>query len=190
MRLRSYFLAPYSTQQLKARWPLEAAAGFVVGRLTPHIYRDEAVCIYRRPLMLAPEPFITMCLLGLILYLSLIIPSSEVPGHNTASSTILGYHTALFAWSVLLCIVLGTTWTYYKQQVTAVTNMKVFTPWSLWLWNTFTPKSGPGDVVDSTSDRICLIAIGIVACMSLGLPWLGNQKWNIRGYELFCGRSR
>lgn len=109
-----------------------AAAGFVVGALRPHVSGGESVMIYKRPLMLTPEPFITVCLVVATIYLSATIPAAEVPSKLLMRSSLVGYHTIVLMLMAALTYVLVKAWLYYRQQIIAVVGVKVFTPVSLY----------------------------------------------------------
>ena len=175
-------LVEASTDQ-KAKAERLAATGFIVGSLTPHIARDEPILIYRRPLMLLPEPFITASLVGAILYFSLTIPGAEVPSRIAMRSSLWGYHSLVLGLALILTFVLAKARSYYQQQIAAVAGMRVFTPLTLWLWEEF--ATPPLAVRTNRAGRRVLLIPGILTLLSFLAPWVGNDKMKTYGYELF-----
>ena len=155
-----------------------ASTGFTVGTITTKPSAEGTVSIFRRPFILLPEQFLTICLMGAVVYMSLNIPQTQLPSRIMMSSSVFGYHTILVILSIMLSVLLARTKRYFDCQVTAVIGTRTFTPLSLAV-NTIT-----GRITKIANrpmiSRVVVIVASLVALASLILPW--TYPWRTHGY--------
>lgn len=158
-----------------------AFTGFLAGELRAVTFGNEQIFVYRRSLILLPEPLITLCLLIALLYLSIGLPATEMRSLFRLNSTLFGYHTALIVFGGLLIFVLAATKSYYDSIIREATGATVLS------WLGFQIGSGTRMIESRLSTKsmytVAVFVLCAIAITSLFLPWLGN--WRLSGFELF-----
>ncbi len=158
-----------------------AATGFTAGTFSPRLVDGERIFLYRRALILMPEPFITLCLLAAIGYLSFNMPQAQIPSRIAMLSSITGYHTVVIILACLLGLVLIKTKNYFDAQIKTAIGTRVFTRTSLTIYKFVRHLIGFG--AKSSITKITLTSASMLAIGSLFFPWIGN--WGLYGYQFF-----
>lgn len=162
-----------------------ALSGYAAGRLRPAKIGDQAVLVYARSVVLAPEPLVIAALLILIFYFTWRMPETQAPSIFVPRSSLIGYHTVLLAIIALASYVLLKARTSYLRMVAeAAGNHTVLSRTEYLLRRLL--QMAPSLGVNTRWGRISLTMACATALASLVLPWMTPT---IFGYQLLLAQS-
>jgi hypothetical protein len=158
-----------------------AFSGFLAGELKPKKLGNDSVLLYRRSLIVLPEPLITLGLLSAVLYASIGLPATAMPSLFKSNSTVFGYHTLLIFCAGCLLLALRATKLYYGRIIREATGSEVFGRIGFYLAKA--TRFVKSLAVRGLAYRTTVLVLSAAALASMFLPWIGN--WRLSGFQLF-----